>query len=179
MSSGGFLGVGDELSGIPPSLFRHDVDRGKLVLNVSKEALTSAPRFRSEEEWPRYSNPDNVRGIYKAYGVRPYFGPDTGVDNTARNVRDRDGRTPTPLDQGSSDSDVRITADIRRAVVREDGLSVGAENIKIITQNGRVVLHGPVNTAAERARIEEIAERIAGQDKVDNQLELRAVQSTK
>lgn len=178
VSSGGFLGVGDELSGIPPSVFRYDSEHGKLALHVSKETLTAAPRFKGDD-WSRYSTPENVVGIYKAYGVRPYFDSGTAVDNTARNVRDRNNRTLTPLDQGSSESDVKMTTDIRQAIVREEGLSVSAQNVKVITVNGRVVLRGPVNSTGEKDRIEEIARRVAGVDRVDNQLEVRAVRTNK
>jgi hyperosmotically inducible protein len=57
-------------------------------------------------------------------------------------------------------------------VVGDDALSFTAKNVKIITQEGRVVLRGPVKTAAERAAIAAHANKIAGPGRVDNQLEV-------
>ena len=48
-----------------------------------------------------------------------------------------------------------------------------ATNVKIITANGVVTLRGPVNTAAEKAKIGELAKKNAGKAKVDNQLEVK------
>lgn len=96
-----------------------------------------------------------------------------GVDNTARNRRDRDGNTLTPLDQGNSASDVAITARIRKEVMASEGLSVNAQNVKIITVDGRVTLRGPVNTQEEKTTIGEIAARAVSASDVDNQLEVK------
>ena len=53
-------------------------------------------------------------------------------------------------------------------------MSVNAQNVKIITQAGQLTLRGPVKTAAEKTRIEEIARAVAGENNVDNQLEVNA-----
>jgi osmotically-inducible protein OsmY len=45
--------------------------------------------------------------------------------------------------------------------------------VKIITQDGKVTLRGPVNSAEEKAQIEEMAVAVAGKDHVDNQLEVK------
>lgn len=95
-----------------------------------------------------------------------------GADNTAKNVRDRQDSAKTPIDQNENQTDISMTANIRSRVM-DAKLSVNAQNVKIITQDGRVTLRGPVNSAAEKNRIEEIAKSVAG-DKVDSQLELNA-----
>jgi len=64
-------------------------------------------------------------------------------DNIGINARDRSDLTLTPGDQGSSDSDRQITAEIRRAITANDQFSTEAKNIKIITINGKVTLRGP------------------------------------
>ncbi len=92
-------------------------------------------------------------------------------DNTGVNIRDRGGLTKTPLDQNENKTDVKITADIRKQVVAAK-MSVAAQNVKIITQDGKVTLRGPVNSDDERASIEKIAVTVAGADRVDNQLEV-------
>ena len=94
-------------------------------------------------------------------------------DNTARNVRDRDARTLTPLDQGSSKSDTEITAQIRKEIVATKDMSVNAQNVKIITQNGKVTLRGPVNTAEEKSAIADIATRVVRAENVVSHLEVK------
>ncbi len=95
------------------------------------------------------------------------------ADNTAENAKDRSGDTKTSGDQSESAEDIKITAAIRRAVVADDSLTMTATNVKIITANGVVTLRGPVNTAAEKAKIGELAKKNAGKAKVENQLEVK------
>ncbi len=98
----------------------------------------------------------------------------TQPDNTARNERDRDPKALTPLDQGNSKADVDTTAQIRREIVGTKGLSVNAQNVKIITNNGHVTLRGPVDSAGEKRIVGEIAARIAPSKHADNQVEVRS-----
>jgi len=170
LSSGGFLGMGDELSAIPPTALRYTSNRDALHLDASKDQLSSAPHFKSNQ-WPDFAQPTYSQSIYRAYKVEPYF--TTDVDNTAQNVRDRNDRTLTPLDQGNSKADVDTTARIRKEIVAGKDLSVNAKNVKIITANGRVTLRGAVTTEDEKRIIGEIASRIATADNVDNQLEVK------
>ena len=56
----------------------------------------------------------------------------------------------------------------------QDGqLSTAAKNIKVITSNGRVILRGPVNTAMEKGKIDQIAKSAAGGARIDNQLDVK------
>ena len=96
------------------------------------------------------------------------------ADNTKKNQRDRSGETKTSGDQSNSSQDVKITAAIRRAVVRDHSLSMTAKNVKIITSNGMITLRGPVKSDAEKAKIVELARSAAGNAKIDNQLEVKA-----
>jgi len=96
----------------------------------------------------------------------------TKPDNTASNMRDRDLTPLTPLDQGNSKADTDRTAEIRRAILDREGLSVNARNVKVITNDGHVTLRGPVNSAEEKRQLGEIAARIATQEHTDNQLEV-------
>lgn len=91
--------------------------------------------------------------------------------NTGVNVRDRRSDAKTSFDQNENQADITITADIRKRVL-ETKMSVNAQNVKIITQNGKVTLRGPVQTADEKQAIESIAMEVAGNDKVDNLLEV-------
>ena len=92
-------------------------------------------------------------------------------DNTSVNKRDRDANTKTPLDQNENKADIGITANIRKSVV-DTKMSINAQNVKIITQDGTVTLRGPVKTQEEKDRIEEIARSVAGVKTVDSQLEV-------
>jgi hyperosmotically inducible periplasmic protein len=96
------------------------------------------------------------------------------ADNTKKNERDRSGETQTSGDQSNSQADVKTTAAIRRAVVKDHSLSSMAKNVKIITANGTVTLRGPVKTDAEKTKIAELAQSAAGNAKIDNQLEVKA-----
>ena len=75
------------------------------------------------------------------------------------------------MDQNENKADIKITADIRKQVV-DTKMSVNAHNIKIITQDGKVTLRGPVKTEEEKQMIEKIALAVAGANNVDNQLEV-------
>lgn len=170
ISSGGFLGMGDELSAIPSTALRFTPDQATLQLDTTKQQLSSAPHFKSNQ-WPDFNQPSYASGVYRAYNIEPYFSSD--ADNTRRNVRDRDGRTLTPLDQGNSKADVSTTAQIRKAIIAGDNMSVNARNVKVITKDGQITLRGPVNTEEEKRIIGDIAERSLHSGNVDNQLEVK------
>ena len=94
-------------------------------------------------------------------------------DNSAVNVRDRAPEAMTAGQQSNAKTDVELTRQIRRAVVKDDSLSTMAHNVKIISANGSVTLRGPVKTEEEKTAIASKAQAIAGADKVDNQLEVK------
>lgn len=103
----------------------------------------------------------------------PVQNPSSAPDNSRVNVRDKGGKTLTPMDQGPSEEDRKITQLIRQSVVKDGSLSFTAKNVKIITINGKVTLRGPVKTAAERSAIETAARNVTGVGQVDNQLEIK------
>jgi hyperosmotically inducible periplasmic protein len=99
------------------------------------------------------------------------------VDNSGINRRDQNNTNLSALDQGNSQTDIRLSANIRRQVVAStNNFSVAAHNVKIITQNGKVTLRGPVNTDQEKTQIGAIANNVAGEGNVDNQLEVKSNQ---
>jgi len=98
------------------------------------------------------------------------------ADNTGVNARDRAEDALTASDQGGSESDREISRTIRKGIMAKDDLSTTAKNIKIITQEGKVTLRGPVNTESEQKAIAEIAQGVAGVTSVDNQLEVKTNQ---
>lgn len=95
------------------------------------------------------------------------------ADNTGRNARD-DGTTLTPIDQGTSATDLTITKSVRQAVIANKGISVKGQNVKIIARDGVVTLRGPVESEAERSTIVAIAEKVPEVRVVVNHLEIAA-----
>src|SRR5689334_12349352 len=77
--------------------------------------------------------------------------------NTGVNVRDRSQAAKTPIDQNENQADINLTATIRKRVVGTE-MSTDAHNVKIISQDGRVTLRGPVKSPDEKAQIEAIAQ---------------------
>ena len=102
-----------------------------------------------------------------------YLAADSALENTEINVRDKGNTTLTPEDQKETESDIKITADIRQAIIKDKSLSVNAQNVKIITRNGVVTLRGPVETKKESKKLKKIAKHTPGVLKVDNQLEIK------
>ena len=96
----------------------------------------------------------------------------TKADNTAINERDRSGESQTSGDQSNSSADLKITQAIRQALMKDSELSMTAKNIKIITANGHVTLRGPVKTAQEKAKIDQLAKSAAGGAQIEDQLEV-------
>jgi hyperosmotically inducible protein len=96
------------------------------------------------------------------------------MTNTELNTRDKDGLLPLPTDQKENKADVERTADIRQRIV-DAKLSTSADNVKVVTMDGRVTLRGPVKSEAERLRIVQIAKDVAGESNVDDLLEIEVV----
>lgn len=95
------------------------------------------------------------------------------ADNTARNENPQYQQNP-PFEQGNSQADLDLTQRVRKAVTDDTTLSTTAKNVKIISRDGKVLLMGPVQSDAERQRIETIANQVAGNGNVTNQLEVKA-----
>jgi len=102
-------------------------------------------------------------------------GPSTAEpDNTAVNERDRSSASKTPIDQDENQPDINLTAEIRKAVLARDNMSLNARNVKIITSKGKVTLRGPVNSDDEKKAIDSIAKDLAGKDNVTNEIEVKS-----
>lgn len=74
--------------------------------------------------------------------------------------------------QSNDEADVEITRRIRKAVVKDDSLSMYAQNVKIITVDGLVVLKGAVRNQKEKLKVEGIAQDVAGKDNVTSEVEV-------
>ena len=51
-----------------------------------------------------------------------YLAANSALENTERNVRDKDNTTLTPEDQKETKKDIKITAHIRKAVAKDKSL---------------------------------------------------------
>jgi len=96
----------------------------------------------------------------------------TPPDNTKTNQRDKDQSAPTADQQQMNQTDREITKKIRMAIHEDKSLSTYAHNIKIITQDGKVTLKGPVRSEDEKNNIAAKAAAVAGDGNVTNQIEV-------
>ena len=93
----------------------------------------------------------------------------TPPDNTKQN---KDQTNPTADQQKMNPADRALTQKIRKAIHEDTTLSTYAHNIKIISQDGKVTLRGPVRSEEEKNNIEAKAVAVAGQGNVTDQLEI-------
>lgn len=97
----------------------------------------------------------------------------TAPDNTKVNKRDRNKAEPTADQQKENKSDRELARDVRRSLVKDKTLSSYAHNIKVVAQDGKVTLKGPVRSAEEKQAIETKAAEVAGgADKVNSEIEI-------
>ena len=92
------------------------------------------------------------------------------ADNTGVNARDKAPEAVTADAQSQSPEDMKITADIRSGILSDQALSTYAHNIKIIVQNGKVTLKGPVRSSDEQEKIKDIASGVVGYGNISNEL---------
>lgn len=94
-------------------------------------------------------------------------------DNTKTNKRDQNpsNRQTTPQNATATKADLETLKKIRKALTSEKMLSTYAKNIKITVKGGAVTLRGPVRSAEEKTRIEELA-KTNGASSVSNELEI-------
>src|SRR5580704_3305668 len=93
----------------------------------------------------------------------------TPPDNTKQN---KDQTNLTADQQKMNPADRALTQKIRKAIHDDTTLSTYAHNIKIISQDGKVTLRGPVRSEDEKNNIEAKAVAVAGQGNVTDQLEI-------
>ena len=92
-------------------------------------------------------------------------------DSTAPNLRvvsQEDGVTAG--DQSNKPADLAVVKKIRSELMKDDGLSMKAKNVKIIVLNNGVTLKGSVNTDTEREAILKHAYTTAPKHKIYNQI---------
>src|SRR4029077_513424 len=107
--------------------------------------------------------------LMAAPAVRQQDPQQPAPDNTKRN---RDQTDPSADQQKMNPSDRAITQKIRKAIHEDNNLSTYAHNIKIITQDGKVTLRGPVRSEEEKTNLQAKAVAVAGEGNVTKDLEI-------
>jgi hyperosmotically inducible periplasmic protein len=115
---------------------------GSLILGVSLTAA-SAPRYQD----PQQPAPDNTK-------------------------QNKNQTNPSADQQKMNAADRELARKIRKAIHDDSNLSTYAHNIKIISQDGKVTLRGPVRSDEEKTNIEGKAVAAAGQGNVTNELQV-------
>ena len=93
-------------------------------------------------------------------------------DNTKMNKGDASKGATTADQQKMNPNDREISRKIRAEIMKDKSLSTYAHNVKIITQDGKVTLKGPVRSQDEKASVEEKATAIAGDGNVTSQIDI-------
>ena len=99
----------------------------------------------------------------------------TAPDNTNVNKTNTQAGPDGNADRAKNNtSDVKLMAEIRRAVVHDKSLSTYAHNVKIVADQGKVTLKGPVRSDNEKKTIEQYAEKYAGSGNVTDELAVKS-----
>jgi hyperosmotically inducible periplasmic protein len=80
---------------------------------------------------------------------------------------------PTADQAKNNAADRELMQKIRQAIMDDNSLSTYAHNVKVIAQNGKVTLKGPVRTAEEKKIIEQKAAEVAGPGNVVNKITVK------
>jgi len=91
-------------------------------------------------------------------------------DNSKVNQQDRQPSEPTADQQKNNRSDLEITREIRRSLTQDKSLSPYAHNVKVIAQNGKVTLKGPVRSDDEKSAVLAKAAKVAGQENINDEM---------
>ena len=91
-------------------------------------------------------------------------------DNTKQNQRDRSPGEPTADQAKNNVSDRDAMQKIRKSLMDDKTLSTYAHNVKVIAQNGKVTLKGPVRSDDEKRMVEQKAAEVVGADRVTSEI---------
>jgi len=172
LASGGFMGIKDQWSAVPPQAFRYDPDKKALTLDTTRDALKNAPHFKPADWRDSVNNTASLSGVSNASTVPPYATPGS-TDTTVQNAAPQGAMTPA--NTVDLQSDPAITARIQQLIMATDGLSVNARSAQVSTQSGRVTLRGTADSDREKKQLGDIAASVVTADHVDNQIEVRDI----
>lgn len=96
--------------------------------------------------------------------------PPTAGDNSKVNQRDQSKSEPTADQQKNNRSDLDITKEIRQSLTKDKSLSTYAHNVKVISQDGKVTLKGPVRSTDEKSAVAAKAAQVAGEANINDEM---------
>jgi hyperosmotically inducible periplasmic protein len=96
------------------------------------------------------------------------------ADNTAQNEGAMRNDAVTAQKQSNRKSQVAVLGDVRKSIMADKELSMDAKNVKILYSKGLVTLRGPVDSDAEKSKVEELAKGCSGVTTVKNLLTVAA-----
>lgn len=168
VSTGGFLGMGDRknLFGIKEMVI--DSTNENIVLDYSRDQIREFPEYKQDEQSVFADLGDRMDRLAPRGNRHSSRTPADMQRSEARN----EGYTSdkTVFNQGNSSDEIAMTAAIRTAILEDSALSSRADNVTIITEKGKVVLRGKVNSESEKKSIESIAHEKAGRQNVTSEL---------
>jgi BON domain len=133
--------------------------------NYSGHLYTEAPRTAPS---PVSSNPAS-----RIYSEPSNQGQTLARDSKTGSVPAGQDTLWLPQDQGVTASDRAIIRQVRQAWNQDYNLSLAATGLKIVADNGRVIISGAVATEQEKERLEALARRIPGLVSVQDQLTVK------
>jgi hypothetical protein len=86
----------------------------------------------------------------------------------AMETREMKQQMKTAEDQSKKENDLEITRQIRREIMNSDDLSTRAQNLTVITEEGKVTLRGTVPSANEKTKVVDMARSVNGVSNVDS-----------
>jgi sporulation protein YlmC with PRC-barrel domain len=167
-----FDGTDAGLYAVPPGAVSLDRDKGALVLDAARAKITFAAQ-QGGFIWEQMLSPAWAAATYRLYGQEPDFGQGpteaaAGAESPNLFPRIEGSEMTVRIVKPAAESDGRITRDIVAAAAMEH---VDGDGLQITTLNGRVTLAGRTRDADSKARLMEIAQRLAGVGNVDDQVE--------
>jgi hypothetical protein len=97
------------------------------------------------------------------------------ADNTKQNRGALEENAVVADKQGNGKEQIKILANIRKVIMQQKDLSMDAKNIKILVSDSNfAVIRGPVDSAAEKERVEELVKTCAGVKGIKTELSVAA-----
>ena len=108
-----------------------------------------------------------------AFGCLAFQAPGVAV------AQDKPSDKPTADQAKNNATDRQLMQKIRKAVMDDKSLSTSAHNVKIIAQDGKVTLKGPVKTEGEKTTVNKLATDIAGAGNVTDEITVTPAKTKK
>jgi sporulation protein YlmC with PRC-barrel domain len=142
VGTGGFLGIQERETAVPPEEFSWDAEGKKVVCRLDREELRNVPIF-DLAHWEASVRPEKVREAYHRYRVTPYFMDETTEKQPKTEVKAAIQLTPAEMvtPQVPLGRIERASELMNKPVVGADDERLGrVENIILNLATGRVVV---------------------------------------